>query len=379
MNNWTDRATEEMIKYHAGVRVLCGLEESQDSCDRTSVEEFRNMIGPEGAVELNRVIVREAQRVGFTGTGICSSDTTVQEAPIAHPTEVGHLKNISEKLTGIGKKLKKKVQEKLSELAKKGKDIFNEIRLFTRGKKEEAVRRKKELSEKFHQTVSSMLNTVLAGLKSTSTGVKDKAGEQMKLYSQMLNQIIQWIKTGIHPKEKLISLWNTQARAIARDKAAKSVEFGRRWIISRLLGGYVIGQPCQKLGSDADVRIAEEVLVDFLDTFGEVPETFIYDRGGDGPHNHEILDGLGVENNCIFRKEGKMDITEDVFETARRERALSEASIATLKHAKYGFNKPRARTMDSCITKGFLAMFGSNLTKFSRDYCAANEMAQEVT
>ena len=90
MNGWTDRETEEMVRYHAGVRILCGLEESSDSIDRTSVETFRNMLGKAGGEILNRVIVQNAAGAGFTGSELCASDTTVQESPIAYPTEVGH-------------------------------------------------------------------------------------------------------------------------------------------------------------------------------------------------------------------------------------------------------------------------------------------------
>ena len=33
MNGWSDRQTEDMVRYHAGVRMLCGLAESTDSTD----------------------------------------------------------------------------------------------------------------------------------------------------------------------------------------------------------------------------------------------------------------------------------------------------------------------------------------------------------
>ncbi len=105
MNNWTDRETEEMLRYHAGVRILCGLEENTNCSDRTSVEKFRNQVGSLGTEELNHLVVQHAAGAGFTGSEICSSDTTVQEAPIQHPTEVGHLKKIAEKLSGIGQKI----------------------------------------------------------------------------------------------------------------------------------------------------------------------------------------------------------------------------------------------------------------------------------
>lgn len=104
-NGWTDRDTEEMVRYHAGVRVLCGLEFCNDTLDRTSIQSFRTQLGKDGAEAINRAIVLHATGAGFTGAALCASDTTVQESPIAHPTEVGHMKKISEKLLGMGKSI----------------------------------------------------------------------------------------------------------------------------------------------------------------------------------------------------------------------------------------------------------------------------------
>ena len=158
------------------------------------------------------------------------------------------------------------------------------------------------------------------------------------------------------------------------------MEFGRRWIVTRLLGGYVIGAPCHKLGGDADVKIADEVLINFLNAMGEIPENFIYDRGGDGEKNHKLLEMVGIENNCIFRKGSeKMDVDPSVFEMARRERALSEASIATLKHNKYGFNKPRARLTENCTLKGFSAMLGFNTNHLIGDILTSWQMSADIT
>ncbi len=46
MNRWTDRETQEMVAYHAGVRLLCGLEQSSETIDHTNIECFRNQLGP---------------------------------------------------------------------------------------------------------------------------------------------------------------------------------------------------------------------------------------------------------------------------------------------------------------------------------------------
>ena len=48
MNGWTDRMAEEMVVYHAGVRLLCGLSQSSETIDHTSMVEFRRQLGAEG-------------------------------------------------------------------------------------------------------------------------------------------------------------------------------------------------------------------------------------------------------------------------------------------------------------------------------------------
>lgn len=380
MNGWTDRQTEEMVRYHAGVRLLCGLEGTTTTMDRTRIEAFRNCVGKTCAEELNQMVLRSAMGAGFTGIEICAADTTVQESPIAYPTEVGHMKNIAEKILGFGKTLGLKSVAGLGKLKDKAQGLFTSIRLFTRGKTEQALEKKKKLSKKLNSRVQKMVQLAKADLEFKRGKLAEQAREQLELYGQMLEQIKIWMKTGFHPKDKIISLWDTTARAISKGKSGKSVEFGRRWIITRLIGGYVTGAPCQKIGADADTQIADEVIINFMDTFGEVPENFVYDRGADSKKNETFLGEVGVENICIFPKgRRKMDVPPEVLEMARRERSLNEASIANLKSKKYNFTKPRARSQHACDHKGFSAMLGFNLNLLLRDLGAAMEVRAEIT
>jgi hypothetical protein len=368
MNGWTDRETEEMVRYHAGVRILCGIACSTKTIDHTSIETFRSTLGQEGAEAINQEIVRSAQKQGFTGTKICSADTTVQEVPISYPTEVGHLKKIGEALLGIGKKIRKGVAEKAEDIVSKAKDIFTEIRLFTRGKKEEAKEKKKKLGKKMHKEISKLYKLITDQLSQMGEKSSDQYQEQIDLFGTMLEQIKQWMNTGFHPKGKIVSLWHQTARAITRDKAAKAVEFGIRWFVTRLEGGYVIGKQCKKIGADSDSKILEEVIPNFVDILGGVPEMVVYDRGGDGSKNHELIEELGIKHNCIFRKgKEQMEVGPTIFKRAKRERALSEASIAVLKTQKYGFNKPRAKSEEGCTIMGHMAFIGANINKMMKD------------
>lgn len=348
--------------------------------DRTRIEAFRNCVGKTCAEELNQMVLRSAMGAGFTGIEICAADTTVQESPIAYPTEVGHMKNIAEKILGFGKRLELKSVAGLGKLRDKAQGLFTAIRLFTRGKTEQALEKKKKLSKKMNSRVQRMVRMAKADLEFKRGKLAAQAREQLELYEHMLEQIKIWMKTGFHPKDKIISLWDTTARAISKGKSGKSVEFGRRWIITRLMGGYVTGAPCQKIGADADTQIADEVIINFMDTLGEVPESFIYDRGADSKKNSVFLDEVGVENICIFPKgRRKMDVPPAVLEMARRERSLNEASIANLKSNKYNFTKPRARSPDTCDHKGFSAMLGFNLNLLLRDLGSAMEIRAEIT
>jgi len=369
MNRWTDRETEEMVALNAGVRLLCGLEQSSDTIDRTSIEAFRNQLGDAGMASLNRIVIHCAKGAGFTDGSLCSSDTTVQEAPICYPTEVGHMKKIAEKLMGIGTRLRKGMGAKLGALAVGAQNIFTKIRLFTRGSGEKAIQQKKKLAKQLQQTVAKMERAIRDEVSLMGKAAQSKYQEKLDLYRKMLSQIRQWHRTNFHPKGKIVSLWLTDVRAITRNKAGKATEFGRRWIITRLTGGYMIGTVCKRLGSGSDTGLMPEVLYHFEQEMGELPELAVYDRGGDGPKNHRILKKNGIRNG-IFRKakDSLPGLGRNTVLKVRRERALSEAAIATIKHPRYGFNKPRAKSSESCVLKGQAAILGANLMHLARDW-----------
>lgn len=372
MNRWTDRETEEMVALNAGVRLLCGLEQSSDTIDHTSIETFRNQLSSEGVESLNRIVVDAARFAGFTDGSLCSSDTTVQEAPICYPTEAGHMKKISEKLVGIGSKIRKGLKDRLSKLAQEAQKIFTNIRLFTRGSGEKVIHQKKKLGKELQKTVAKMERVLRQEIEKLGESSAAKYRGVLDFYRTMLSQIRYWQRTGFHRPGKFVSLWAKEARAITRNKAGKACEFGRRWIVSRLKSGYIIGTVCKKLGSDSDARLMPEILEHFERMMDGLPGMMVYDRGGDGRRNHRTLKEKGIKN-CIFRrgKESLPGIGRNTANQAKRERALSEAAIATVKNVRYGFNKPRARSSETIVLKGHTAIFGANLAHLARDWASA--------
>ena len=93
MHNWTDRFSEEMIRYYAPARIFCGYDpQSEKSIDHTRIEKFRNRLGKLGAEVINKHFLKQAIKYKFTNGKHIDMDTAVQEAGITHPTEMKLMK-----------------------------------------------------------------------------------------------------------------------------------------------------------------------------------------------------------------------------------------------------------------------------------------------
>ena len=116
-----------------------------------------------------------------------------------------------------------------------------------------------------------------------STGVKKL--KQMKEFGErLMPQIQHWFETGQVAVGKLLHAGITEARAIVKNKSGKKTEFGLKWLINRLGGGYVFGEVVGAQASESGMPLV--ALGSYRKVFGEeaTPEMIVYDRGGDDAH-----------------------------------------------------------------------------------------------
>ena len=104
------REAEDLIRNYAPARYLCGLTESSWSPDFTTIQDFTQLLGPEGMELLNQHTVKQAVEEKLADPKVIVADTTAQEAPIGHPNEMGLMSAFltaavaaSRKLTGIAR------------------------------------------------------------------------------------------------------------------------------------------------------------------------------------------------------------------------------------------------------------------------------------
>lgn len=199
-------------------------------------------------------------------------------------------------------------------------------------------------------------------------GAINKLNTMKEVAIRLIPQIIQWMTTGVVAKGKILHAGLTQARAIIRNKAGKKVEFGLKYLINRIGGGYLFGSLLLSFPDESKMPLLS--LAGYRKIFGEkaAPELFVYDRGGYAKLTVNKLAKEGVKQIGIQPKgKGEWLVAEEVRETVRSERGKTEGSIGTLKTEKYGFNKPKERKWEVLQGSGQWSMLSLNLNKLMKD------------
>jgi len=231
-HNWTDRFTEEMVRYYAPARMFCGFLDSTGSLDHTSIEEFRNRFGTKGAELITKDMLQIAKELGKTLPEEVIMDTTVQSAGITHPTEMKLMGALFKKVSTVHKKLKelgKKGIKGIKKVLKQFSWLNTEYRFYakTKEKKQKIISKSVALSEQ----MLAELSKLFPGTKNfevLSQRYQQDILKTLNLAPMLLEQITHWIRTGKVAQNKIISLWKMVPTAIKKGKLSKPVEFGMK-------------------------------------------------------------------------------------------------------------------------------------------------------
>ena len=193
--------------------------------------------------------------------------------------------------------------------------------------------------------------------------------------TKLLPQIRYWIKTSFVAANKIISVHIPQLYSIVRGKTGKKVEFGLQWGISRLGGGFLLARVASDRRELVDARFAVKAVDDHIALFGKPPEGYAYDRAGHSAENVALLKAKGVTHVALApRGRTQWAVRGAIKDKLVKQRAQVEAGIGTVKHSKYGFTKPAARSAPAMAMCGQRAVLGYNLNKFVRGLAKRRRM-----
>ncbi|MGC4118700.1 MAG: hypothetical protein QM765_29910 [Myxococcales bacterium] len=366
------REAEDQIRHYGPARLLCGLTETDWTPDHNTIHGYATLMGPEGMQLFNEYAVGLAAEMGLADPSVMVADTTAQEAAIPHPTEMGLMSKFlsavgtaSKRAGGELKQFASKIDDRLKEAQKK----VREFRLFakTRETRAKLLAGMARLAEGVH----SQLGEALAA--TGATGRKYEKVAQAKLAAlhetmeTLLPQIRYWLRTGRVAAGKIINLHIPELHSIVRGKTGKVVEFGLKWGVSRIKGGFIL----LRMESDRldlhDSDYCLQAVRDHKEFFGKAPRSYGYDRGGWSQENVKAIRKEGVRDLGLApRGKAKWCVSGITKQRLVNERAQVEGSIGTIKSPRYGFNRPRARSVEMMGFCGQRAALGANLNKLVR-------------
>jgi molybdopterin converting factor small subunit len=379
----TYRDAEDLIRYYAPARYLCGLTETEWTPDFTTIQDFTELMGEEGIKLINQYVVQMAVKQKLADPKTLVADTTAQEAAIPYPNEMGLMAGFLTSVAAAGRKvgraLKGFVQETVNQFGA-AKQKAREYRLFAKTKesKDRVMGQMVTIIKKLNEHLGKALGEAAAQggkLRKYAIVAKAKLVQLHETMSKLLPQILYWIRTGSVASGKIISLHIPQLYSIVRGKVGKAVEFGLSWGITRLAGGYLLATLAQDRRELLDTKFAERAVKDHIALFGKAPLAYAYDRGGYSAENLSALKKLGVkEVGLAPRGRTQWSVSGPVRDRLVRERARVEAGIGTIKGSRYGFNRPAARSEAMMGACGQRAVLGFNTNKLVRELAGRKGM-----
>lgn len=359
------RQAEDLIANYAPARYLCGLMDSDWKVDHVTIFDFNKLMGSKGIEEVNKNILGIAENHELIDTKELMSDTTAQEAMIPYPNEVGLMNRYMDlvkkdigKLGGKFQSFKKTINETWKEV----KGLVRNSHLFAKTMEE-----KRKVGKKLYHVIEEV-HAEIEKLLSTGSKLTSKSGKEITRLNQvmetLLPQMLHFLKTGFVANKKIIHLQMENLYSIVRGKAGKKVEFGLKWGINRIAGGFVQGFLMEDVAHASDKKFCLEAVRKHIETFGHAPSTFGFDRGGYSKANIKKLKKLKVKHVGVAPTgTAAWDVSETKEKHIRRERAQVEGCIGTIKRDKYGFNKPDAKSTEAMVSYGHRAILGFNMNK----------------
>jgi IS5 family transposase len=313
-------------------------------------------------------------------------DTTVIEADIHYPTDAQLLadgvrvvtravkqlqelgadiggkfrdvgRSVKKRLLGLGKGLKQDKNKKQATRAR----VTAEILRITEGMVRRARRARKQVMEWVTEQGESVSRQVTRRLTELDTWLERT--------DRVIAQTEQVLGGDVHIKDRLISLFDPDARPIKKGNLRRPTEFGYKVCVTDEDRGFVTDYDVSR-GNPADTTVLVPAIERHTERVGTVPKEVATDRGMARPTNETALQKLGVEH-CSLPKTGPKTAAErdkersPWFRRLQRFRAGGEGRISLLKR-KYGWRRSRVRGLEGVKTWVGWGAITHNLAKYGQ-------------
>lgn len=373
-------------------RRFCHLGLFEPAPDSTTLVKLGNKYGSGIIDELNELFIERCSQEKIIRSKKVRADTTVIEANIHPPTDAGLLGDCVKvitrkvgKIKGLGFAQKIKWRNRLRSTKRRLFSLIKTVgrkRTCTQEEVRSQVKAILSQTKRVAKEGTLFLNSVrqsIAGfgkkklqqalrIERQARNLMASLAENLKITQKIIEQTEQVLSGASRIPDRLVSIFDTQARPIKRGRIGRDVEFGYKVYLQQT-GEQIISHYQTYEGNPADgVEMLEEGIAHHIREVGRAPELVAADTSFSSPETETNLYELGVKRLAIpsrSRKKRREQKRKRWFQRARRWRAGIEGDISLLKR---GFQLARAlvRGLESVRSWVGWGVLANNLWRVAR-------------
>jgi IS5 family transposase len=331
------------------LRIFCRIPLNRRVPDASTLKKLTRKYGPEVVEELLTLVVQKGLEAKVIRGRKVRVDTIVVRSPIKHPTDVGLLADGVRVVTRLVKRLQevgRGAQTRFRDRTRSLKKVVRAVGYALRGKLKDARGAPQELTLRaleITRKVVSQAERILEEKRCEVRRMRGKAaarGKQLwqelhqtlSLVTRVMAQTVMALKGVRSIPDRIVSLFDPQARPICRGKADVKTEFGYKAVLveteERIITHFEVHQ-----GNPADSTLLVPAFEEHLRVTGKVPRAVATDRGFTSRANEAYLVGRGVQRISLpsrgYRSPPRKEFERQRwFRELQRWRAGQEATIS---------------------------------------------------
>ncbi len=300
---------------------------------------------------LNDALVVKLVEQGTVKGRRLRTDTTVLPANIVYPTDISLLADglrVTERHLGrlqrLGGTLGTAVETMVKRMAHTRTRVKEQLRQLSEqlkkkdrpaGVRQAATKVVMEQAEQLCAEVTAVMGTSEEGLDKAAQRERQAVRGGVQVLTRLVEQTKQVLGGNPHVKNRVVSVFDQEARPIRKGKLDKPTEFGRVIRVDQSDDGYITGYQVS-VGNPPDAGQVVPAVEHHIAVFGHAPEGLAGDRGMASASNDRRLAELGVETVSLPRA-GPLDDRrqavehEPVFRELKGWRAGIEGLISLMK------------------------------------------------
>lgn len=354
---------ETEVKERLPWRYFCHLSLMDTVPDATTLIKLNQRFGQQRVATLNKRLVGHLIKQRAIKPRRIRIDSTTLEAHIAYPTDIGILhqavRTLSRTARSLGQKIVSHVRATKKALARWGAS--------SKAKPKERKAQGKKILKKVAQLATDTLAQSRQALKhlsaTASNQLKQKFSQTIELTEKLVEQTQDKL-AGKHIPERIVSLFDPEARPIVKGKLDKPVEFGRTLQLVQDDSGVIVHYEIHR-GNPSDKTELISLLRHTQKMIKQAPRELAADRGYYSADNLVKLSRMGVRRVGI-PKIGRLSRAERRhqhrrwFRELQRFRCGIEAGISLLKR-RFCLGRVLAKGSPATAVWTGFAIFAFNL------------------